>query len=528
MSEGKNAGNKPVRRIAYSAVMGLITGMCLTFGYFERTKESLPVAAFPFWLMLIGISAGAGILTFFLLGRKKKDAPVKETKARFGLLAACFALMMVLWLIQLWGIYPGFFNYDAPSQWEMYAQSAVTAHHPVLHTYFIGKCLHLSYIVFKSPLPGCALYLMVQMLICAFAYTKAIAYCLGKKLPAVFAVFAALWAALAPTVVMCVLSVTKDSMFTPFLILFIVQTLEFIEGRLKKWPQILLWCVSAFFAAILRNNALYIMIPFFLFLVIRFRKQKEAYSLLGVIAALVIYLGPVTSAITVDGVSEGEFLSVPIQQVMRVYHLHRDELKEEEIKAIEASFEQDALIVYFPTIADVAKFSLKKDYFDAHRKEMISLWTDLGKRFPGEYVNAFLIGNEGFWDPFKPLTLTADGGEGYYVCRSYEPVWNESKIPAIYSYYKHFENARIITSKPLTMWIFAPATYFFLFLYTLVRLLYQRRKEACVLVPVLLIWLTFLLGPVALVRYVGFLYAMVPLEIGLIAGHFKEKESNEQ
>ena len=91
-------------------------------------------------------------------------------------------------------------------------------------------------------------------------------------------------------------------------------------------------------------------------------------------------------------------------------------------------------------------------------------------------------------------------------------------------YYKHYENANVVCNHPFTMWIFAPATYFIAFLLTFVWLVYKRRRESLALLAVLLIWLTFLLGPVALVRYVGFLYGMIPLEIALLAKP-KEEEN---
>ena len=266
------------------------------------------------------------------------------------------------------------------------------------------------------------------------------------------------------------------------------------------------------------------MVPFMIFLIIAFRKSKTVFGLLGVIAALILYLGPVTSLITVEGVNEREYLSVPVQQLMRVYHLHKDELKEDEIRQFEEAFETDALVAYIPKIADVAKGSLKRDYFDANRKEMVKLWMNLGSRYPAEYAEAFLMGNAGFWYPWTRLALTANGAEGYYVCRSYLPVWNASKIPAIMEYYKHYENANVVCNNPFTMWIFAPATYFIAFLLTFVWLVYKRSRESLALLAVLLIWLTFLLGPVALVRYVGFLYGMIPLEIALLAKP-KEEEN---
>ena len=201
---------------------------------------------------------------------------------------------------------------------------------------------------------------------------------------------------------------------------------------------------------------------------------------------------------------------------MRVYHLHNEELTDKERNFIEESFEKDALIVYIPKIADVAKGSLKTDFFNEHITESLALWGKLFAEYPGEYMDSFLIGNCGFWYPFMPLTLTANGAEGYFVCRATLPVWDDSKIPAIYQHYRHFEVADIVCNNPLTMWLFSPATYFYAFLLTLMKLIYEKRKETVAFIPVLFVWLTFLLGPVALVRYVYFLYGLLPVEVALL------------
>ena len=50
-----------------------------------------------------------------------------------------------------------------------------------------------------------------------------------------------------------------------------------------------------------------------------------------------------------------------------------------------------------------------------------------------------------------------------------------------------------------------------------IYMIYQRKKAGIVTcVTVFLLWLTYLLGPVALVRYVLFLYVLVPVEYLLI------------
>ena len=514
-------GKGDTRRVVYSAITGIVLGLFLVSGFCTQSLGRLRLWDARFWLAVTGISAVLFVLSYLFMGFKGFGGKgAVSDKTRRIIVLSGFVFIFLAWLIQLIGIYPGFFNYDADEQWTMYANSVVTAHHPVLHTYLVGKCLHLSYLVFKTPLQGCFIYLVFQMLVSAFAYAASIRFMLKRGLHVLFSVAAVLWFSFAPTVVICVMSVTKDSLFTPFLILFVLETVTLLtlkDGEKFRWYSVVIWCVSAFLTAVLRNNAMYIMIPFMIVFMIVFRKKKQVFFLAGVLAALFVYFVPVTKAITVEGVNEREYLSVPVQQLMRVYHLHGEKLSSDELALIDEAFEIDAKVVYIPKIADVAKGSLKREYFDEHKKEMIKLWADLGKRYPIEYIEAFFLDNSGFWYPWTTLALTANGAEGYYVCRSYLPVWNDPKIPAVMEYYKHYENSGFVCNNPLTMWIFAPATYFYIFWITFMYLMYKRKAEAVPMAAVFLIWLTFLLGPVALVRYVGFLYAMVPMEMALLS-----------
>ena len=530
----KEKKNPNKRRIVFSVGSGALFALFLFSGFSLKHTGDLYFKSIPGYLVYFLLTAVLSAGFYFLFYKdgafacRGKSLPSKVT--RF-LLPGCFLFIFLAWLVQLLGVYPGFFNYDADRQWLMYANSEVTAHHPVLHTYLVGWCIAFSYNVFKSPLRGCAIYVLIQMLITDYAYTSVLSFLIRRKVNTVFLILATLWFSFAPTVAMCVLSVTKDSMFTAFFVLFVVETLGILEKRKEEKFRILhfiVWCISAFFCAVMRNNAVYVMIPFLIFMALYLRKKQVIIGVISVILALVLYLGPVSSAITVAGVKSTEFLSVPAQQAVRVYILHKDELPEDERQMIEETFDEIALEFYVPKIADVAKGCIRQEYLQAHKTELLSLWLKLGLKYPGDYLEAFLLDNCGFWYPWMSLVLMADGTEGYYVCRSYPPVWNVSKIPIIETYFHCFEYSSVVCKNPVFMWIFAPATYFYTFLLACLYLLYHRKKDMIAMIPVLLVWMTFLLGPVALVRYVGFLYALVPLEAGLFIGTFKESESGKE
>ena len=523
------------RRIGFSVPAGICMGSFAVLGFCEKHFETIPAKSFLFWLAYLAGIAAFSAVSYLILSICRESsgrtgsglfAPVTDDRELRKVLLIGFAALFAIWFIELLGLYPGYFNYDADNQWDMFKNMQVTAHHPVLHTYLVGGLVSLSYHLFGTPEQGCFIYVLLQMLITDYAFTEIIRLLLKKKLPKFFAPATVVWAGIFPTVVINVMSVTKDALFAPFLILFLIRSIEALtesETFFKKPLLVTQWCVFAFFASVLRNNALYIMLPFCVFLAIYLRKHKAAFGLLGAVLAVILYLGPVTSRITVKGVNEREYLSVPAQQIMRVYHTKQDSLSEEERRSIEEAFDEEALNGYYPKIADVAKRCLKPELYEDGLSGFLALWAPLGAKYPQEYTDAFLIGNAGFWYPFMTLALMPNGDEGYYVCHSYPPVENKSLIGPIYSYYLHYEANSLVCSNPVTMWILAPATYFWIFFYAFLILWYKKKKEVLAFVPVLLIWMTFLLGPVALVRYVAFLYCLLPLEAGLVLAAVREK-----
>ena len=519
------------KRCLYSMILGIIAGIAMVFGYQLQINHEVFLDEALTWGWVLAASFVASF--FFYLGFSIKCNYETEKACCLSLKwfsIICVGTLYLCWGIQLLGVYPGYFNYDAPGQWEMYALNQITVHHPVLHTLLVGKCLHLSFLIFKSSLPGVFLYILIQMFISGIAFTQVLRFMYKKRLPLGIIIFSLIWFACFPTVILSIMSVTKDSIFAPLLVSFVVWTTEIIEDQeafFSKWYKMAAWAGLAVMMAVMRNNATYIAIPFFFVLLWVFRKYWKKYLvlLIGILALYGLYVGPFCGYFTVDGVASREFLSVPCQQMMRVYHNEPD-LDREKKEFIETLFDEEALNKYVPKIADIAKESLDIDFFKENKTEVIKLWAELGLEYPKMYLDAFLEGNYGFWYPWATLTLYRDETEGYWVCRSYAPVWDESKIPIVQRYYKFFEHSKLVCENPLTMWVFAPGTYFWITLFLFAFLRYKRRKESIVFMFVLLIWLTFLLGPVALVRYVSFLYYLVPFEIGLFLNVVRsEKET---
>lgn len=517
--------------IVLSLVMGLLAGGFITCGYqLEKYGNVYFDKGFTYVLFAASSLVGWFLSVIcmkicekcnFTVDREMKKKPV------FIYFVTVVALC-IFWFPQLLGVYPGYFNYDATGQWEMYDSGMVTAHHPVLHTMMLGWIVDLVIKITGSFNKGVFCFLVVQMIVISLCFAYVITWMYRKKLAKGLIMLSFVWFVAFPTVIINIFSVTKDSLFSAFLVIFVVMTMELLEDTavcLRNWKFIGGWCLITFMTAIMRNNAIYVMAIFMPVLLWQLRKSwKKVLPMIAMVVLLYgLYTGLFCPAFTVQGVSSREFISVPTQQMMRVYQEKKDELTEEEIAVYETLFDEVAIEYYLPKISDVVKARFNMDEFNSDKEKYISFYVEQGIKWPEVYVNSFLHNTYGFWYPLANLALDIHGREGYFVCESLPPATNNSMILPVFEYYKMFENSFWVYGSSPVIGLFAPATYFWLLILTFVYNMWQKKKSVVwALLPVFLIWLTFLLGPVALVRYVSFLFYLVPVELTLLFGGNKE------
>ena len=127
-------------------------------------------------------------------------------------------------------------------------------------------------------------------------------------------------------------------------------------------------------------------------------------------------------------------------------------------------------------------------------------------------MDSFLENTYGFWYPRPTYVLYSLGGEGYTPILVMQPGEQNSKLPGLREFYKLFENSDVVMGNGLISWLFAPATFLYIAIIVVFYLL--KTKKKAVSIPFIylgLLWLTYLLGPVAMVRYALYLFALLPV-----------------
>ena len=518
----KNSINK--KRKIILAIISMLISMLMILGYqIENTSHIY----FSAWTLIS--FAAVFLISYFVLamvfwgfdGANIKK-PVSLSIPEWKIYCIITLVLLAFYAFQFLVLCPGLFVFDADWQYNMYiGKEALTEHHPVLHTLLMGFVIDTVFQLTGSFNGGVAIYTILQATICALCFSYMLLYVFRKTKSLVTITLSILFLGLYPTMALQVMSATKDTFFLAFLILSLTLSLELVEearcGNITRWKAGL-WSVSVVLMVIFRNNCLYA-VPFLLIgLLPFFKERKKAFAgmFMGVVLLFGLYkcvVVPVAINGTVDG---REMLSVPIQQMVRIYHEDGADITAEEKAVVERLFVERGLKRYHPKVADFPKYDLDMVYYKENRVKINGMYLDLVRRNFKIAVESVLENTCGFWYPDSVLVFS-DNMQGYWQFDNLYISESKTLLPQIYDFYQQFGSSKYGEDNLLKMIIYSPATFFFLFVICFGYAIDQKRYQYVAIFSfVLALWLTYLLGPVALVRYVAFLFAMIPLYATLI------------
>lgn len=225
-----------------------------------------------------------------------------------------------------WPSTPGIHAYDTFSQLPDYLAGIFSTHHPLLHTLLTGWLYDLGGLLGSHAL-GMLLYSVAQMLLVAWALAYGLCYLARPGLPAVGAAWAA-GAVLPGTADFAACpGLYKDIPFAAFITVFAVRLHQVMRNprllRSRRWVAGTV--AVGVFMVLFRNNAPYalaLLVPFAAALAGRGARLRMTALLAAV---LVLGLGAGKGLQLATGAKSGlvnEMLSVPAQQLARVYALH--------------------------------------------------------------------------------------------------------------------------------------------------------------------------------------------------------------
>ena len=432
-----------------------------------------------------------------------------------------WGIIFASWIPCLLAYWPGIYSYDMGGQTlQALGTHPIDRFQTTAHTLFFKLCVKIGF-QFGGPNAVVATYSILQMLILSAAFAFVLWYLARIKVNAVVRGLLLAVTALNPMNAIMSITETKDIFFAIFYMLFIVCILDLLRNPQRFFSSF--WrmggtCALVVVACLFRVNAAFALIIFFLVMLVVLRKHYIRILGMAVVSLTVFVLiyGPVYTLFGVEGANGKEMLSVPMQQIASVLSEHQEELSAEEISAIADIIDITTAGERFnPRYADPVKDHFNITNFNADISRYAKLWAGLLTRYPDHYVSAFLTLNLNYWYPDSDFIDKYSERmyiESYVWDYNFFKVERKSVLPGLLESYEKFASGAAPSEIPVFSVVFNIGfPVWFLIIGIIVCHVRKNKRLALCLWPGLLVWFTFMLGPVSNVRYIYYLFALLPV-----------------
>ena len=492
------------RRRLILAFGGVMYALFAAFGWQAERYGEIRMAQALLVSAALVLPAAALLRLLFGIG-EKGHASVQAGGFSAG---KAFAAILVCYVPMLLITFPGSFAYDVPFQLEQVFTGRYSTHHPLLHTLLMGLCVRLGHALGHINL-GAALYTALQMagLAACFALTCA---SIARQSSARAARWSAAFFALYPLHMMMAVNATKDVLFAGLFVLTLALVREALVCSKpgKKLLAGIVLCGAGML--LLRNNALYAM-GVWLVSVIILLGRRGMRAAAAALLAIVLSMGAGGVMKTATNAVDGdlcEMLSWPIQQLARARNLHGDRLTLEEKQAIDELMPGESWRLYDPTISDPVKFEFDTQAFLGDPGKYARAYLSVAEKCPKDYLDALVMHTYSFWYPYREYRVSGyylqmGVSDLYYDWCDFERISSASFVPRVLSALSWRFGAKGAMQIPVVGYAFNMGLIVWIMLFFALREWYfgRMRSFAAALLPVLL-WGTFLLGPVMAGRYI--------------------------
>lgn len=512
----KDSLRQPLTLLAGALIYAVLYALCsqidetgvLSWGTAAvRFAVALPVALAALWLLMRHVLPKIDM---------QPDAETRKPFCTWGAFLFIFCCYVPLFLIE----FPGSFTYDSGYQVHQYAGIPYDTYHPLLHTLLIHFAISFYDRLNSMELCG-ALYSVIQMTLVSFCFSQLCAS-VSRSVSRRAARLTMLFFGLYPAHMAFASNCTKDVLFSAFLALFFALCVEELACGLTRRRHVL-QVICGMLACLLRNNMIYAMIAWAVLLLLKSKacRRVAPYAMLSIVLALAGNEGLKAATHAQPG-RMVEMFSVPIQQLARARLEAPECFDEEQLTLIDAvfcteDFPSGVHRFYDPTISDPVKNRVNAEVVTDNLPELARLWICVGLRCPKLYLEAFLNLTLPSLYPYREYKVNQPyielGGDVALTSPfGLEPMTRPRRFAAI----REWLSAHIFSTGaddvPVIRWLFNTGAIFWLLLLLVLYDVYcgQWSRVLLCMLPVLL-WGTYLLGPVMQGRYLYPFICMLPL-----------------
>lgn len=514
-------------------IVGFLFSFFLVIGTQLEIKGSINLSDACLWLALLvwGVLGSLIIRYTWDVLILKKGICKKELSADYKFEWKSFfvtaGIIFVCYFIVFLAVYPGFFVYDAQDEVMQVITRKFSTHHPLIHVLLLGGFSQLGYKLFDSYNTGIAMYSVLQMLFASGVLAWCVELLKKRGVRKSVRILITLYFGLFPTVVMGALCTSKDAIFSGLVlmaVLYLQEMCKDFDGFFAAKKKVMVLFMAAVGMALFRHNGYYALVVFFVLLLISYRKEWKRILVIAV-CVVVAYSGINNGLRWVLHAKEGgkqEMLTVPIMQMARTYVYEKDNLPQEEKDVLIKFIHEKYLMIYTPKLSDRVKYHFENEKYRENSDEFWKLWAKWGMRYPVIYINAWLMTSYGFWYPDAVIDVYRGNAvftytyedSSYFGYETEQPGVRESKIPLLDKLYRKISLEIFQQKIPVVSMLFSPGFMLWVAVFFVGFLAYEKRWNSVMpFLLVALIWLTFLLGPTFLPRYVFYLWTVVPVLI---------------
>ena len=334
--------------------------------------------------------------------------------------------ILMFWSIYLLAFYPGILTPDSSyqilqafnvhtkySDWIIQLDSNVhiTNHHPVLYTFILGACVKLGKLIFNYNF-GIFLCTVLQMLIFSSTLAYTIHYLKKIDIPSKMRLIILSIYCLVPMFAFYAVTNVKDTIYTAFIIIYIIQLYDYIKFYKKEkipYKKLIYMLIIILLVSLFRNNGIYVIILSFVFAIFytKINIKRMACVLICYFILYYSYTNVLLPYLKISDTSIRETLSVPFQQTARYVKYYSNELTQEEIEVIDKILGYETLAErYDPEIADPVKNEYNKYTTSEDLKSYFKVWFNGLLKHSDVYVQAFINNTYGYFYP---------SNEGWYI-----------------------------------------------------------------------------------------------------------------
>lgn len=462
-------------------------------------------------ISLFAVSAGGWcvfgeILRYFSRKELFRMGDSKSKNLDKWIFVGAAAIITVVDLCVLFGTqYPGTLTPDSIWQMSQVLTHTYSNHHPYYHTQIIHFLVWIGYHLFGNINAAVATYSVfsVGVMASCFAYVVYTIYQAAHNKWLTFGVF--LYYLIMPFHIMYSITMWKDVFFGGIVTIFVVTWYRILRqiGKHQKLDWVIM-LISALGMCVLRSNGLMAFGCSVIVFGILFGKKQRKMLLcfMGVIIVSFILKHPVLSALKVTQPDTIEALSIPAQQIARVV-VNERELTDKQTELLSQVIDIEKISEeYLSFISDPVKELVREkdnqDYIGTHRLEFISLYVQLGLRYPADYIAAWIDQTKGYWNAGYDYWRWTSGV--YKNSLGIERTVNSEHFSSLVGFclylWEHNSITQLFLSIGLYVWGIIFSTY--------MAIIKRKRVELFVAIPFLAVILSLLIAtPV----YAEFRYA---------------------